>query len=338
MPGGTGLAHGRGPRLEIPCDPARYGACPGPAILPYRFLSSALLPLLLVLASPGSAEACQLEQCSSGGEYLPASGTVPASLPAILFYPRQQSTPKPGEGAVALFHIEAGAPVPVQITTEIRDHLIVITPVLPLVPDSDYALDGNEICASGVTKGTFHTGAAAPLPTTLGTLTASTPEIRALGVASGSCSTPITAVTVGVDLALSAEAAPWQGALSVRTIVDGKRWRYFPTLSDASSPLGGESHETLYVACEKPSYLYSDMDLEEGTHTVWQEATIAGSTTVLKTDPISVTLRCTPPDEGTDGTDGAAGGGCSAGGGPKDGAWAIPALAALAALIRRRRR
>ena len=323
-------------------------------------VSSASLALALVLAAHGSAEACSPFPCTSGGS-LPAGGVVPASLPSILFAPSHGSADDLSSATVSLFRIDAGAQVPVDITTQLLSGALLITPTQPLSPDADYALEGADLCANGgspgVTKATFHTGAAAPLPTTLGTLSASAPKVSSLGVAAyGSCNTTISAAQTAVDVTLSAEALPWQGVLSFRTRVDDAPWSYRSSLF-ASSGFGGTMHEIVYASCEgKVDGVESG--LAEGTHTVQMEATIPGSTVVLQSEPISVTLSCSPSGAGgggagggggsaggdaggggsggADGGNGSASSGCSVGGGGSDGAWAISALAALAWLGRRR--
>jgi MYXO-CTERM domain-containing protein len=323
-------------------------------------VSSASLALALVLAAHGSAEACSGLPCTTGA-YLPASGTVPASLPGILFAPSHGSGDDLSSVTVSLFRLDSGAQVPVDITTTLLSGALLITPTSPLAPDADYALEGDDVCTAGgptgPTKATFHTGAAAPLPTTLGTLSASTPKVSSLGVAAyGACSTTISAAQAAVDLTLADEALLWQGVLSFRTRVDDAPWSYRSSLF-SSSGLGGAMHEIVYASCEGDANGV-ESGLAEGTHTVQIEATLPGSTVVLQTEPISVTLSCSPSGTGGggaggggaggggnaggggsdgdgDGT-GSAGGGCSVGGGGSDGMWAISALAALAFLGRRR--
>lgn len=73
-----------------------------------------------------------------------------------------------GEAKLDLSRVQGGTPVPIEFTTQKADDRILITPASPLVPDSDYALEGTDLCMSGVEKATFHTGATAPLPTRRG--------------------------------------------------------------------------------------------------------------------------------------------------------------------------
>lgn len=326
---------------------------------------SAFIALAALLAAHGSAEACSAPQCALGGAYLPAGGVVPASLPHILFRPGLGDGDMPTDATVSLFRVQGGSQTPVDITTEVSGPYVLISPVSPLAPDSDYALEGSDLCLDSLTSSSFHTGAAAAQPTTLGTLTASAMKVDTLDVStiSGSCNASITAAQVDLDIAFSTDADLWRSALSYTTTVDGQPWNYAPSLI-AGSTLGGSPRTTLFASCKSDDG-GADTGLKEGMHSVTMEAALPGTSLVLKTPPISVNLTCSTGGTGGGGGGGAGGTGtdtdtgiatigtgeggsgagssgggsssCSVGGGAADGAWMIPALAALAALGRRRK-
>lgn len=320
-----------------------------------------------LLASPRAAEACSVAPCSIEAAIVPSATTVPASVPHIFFAPSLGAYPISG-ATVALFRVEGGVQTKVDITTEMSASSILITPVLPLEPDSDYALEGSDLCASTITKGSFHTTAAAPLPASLGTLSAAAPVVDDLKVeAYGLCSTTLRTAQAAVDLTLSADADPWKGALLFTTKVDGQPWEYSPTLYGGPGP-AGTMHTIVYASCE-PGNPAGKPGLATGTHSVTMEATLPGTTTVISTPPISLTLSC--GDAGAGGADGGTGGsgggdtggsggsntgsggsgagdtgtgaegstssGCSVGVGDAGSAWMIAGLFGLAAMGRRRR-
>jgi hypothetical protein len=269
---------------------------------------------------------------------------------------------------VGLFKLTPAGELPVSISTQMvpNSTQILVTPASPLDANTDYVIRGGDACAgsgkldSTATTAPFHTGASAPLPAALGALSADAPTVGNLTVwtVSGSCSAPITAAQVKVGLTLSADAAPWQSALSYATFVDGQAWRYSDSL--AKSPgLSGVLQDIVYTSC-KADDGGADKGVTEGTHAVTMRATLPGTTLMLETAPVSITLKCPAPPAGTGGGGGGAGsggaggegtggsdvqpsqgGGCSMGSAPLDGAaWLASVLALLVvrgARIRRRR-
>jgi hypothetical protein len=263
---------------------------------------------------------------------------------------------------VGLFKLTPAGELPVSITTQMvpNSTQILVTPASPLDANTDYVIRGGDACVgsgkldSTATSAPFHTGASAPLPTTLGILAMDAPAVSDLTVwtVSGSCSATVTAAQQNVWLSLSADAAPWQSALSYTTFIDGEAWHYSDSL--AKSPgLGGALVDIIYTTC-KADDGGADKGVTEGMHKVTMRATLPGTTLMLETPIAYTSLQCPSPPAGTGGAGGGGGGGtgggggqpsqgggCSMGSAPLDGAAWLASVMALLAMrgvrIRRRR-
>lgn len=324
---------------------------------PRVLVVSTLVGLAASLALPHAAEACSGGMCY-GGFFLPADATtVPASLPSFVYQPRLDEASTTPFAAMELFLLDGGNEVKVDTTRLDESAVILLTPVSPLLPDRDYVVRGDNLCPSGTLVAKVHTGAAAPLPAALGTVIAGAPAVGPIQVSttSGSCSATISAAQATLDLTLSADAAPFADALQVTTFVDGKPFRWSPSLL-TEPPLGGKMHNVVFASCQSddPS---AEKGLAEGVHQVKMRGALRGSGLILETPPVEVTLSCgdaggsgggaTTSGSGggatTSGTGGSAsssssgGGGCNIAGDASPGAWALSGLAAALAFARRRR-
>ncbi len=314
-----------------------------------RFLfASTLLGLVASFSLVRPADACSGAKCN-GGFFLPAGGTVPASLPALVFEPHLDEAGTAGSTPVKLFRLDAGVEILVDIQRVDQGGRVYLFPLSPLLPDSDYLIRGDDLCLTGTTETTIHTGAALPLPASLGSVTAGASTIDPLQVStiSGSCSATITAAQAKIDLTLSADAAPFAGALQVSTFVDGKPFTWSPSLLTEPA-LGGSMHSIVFASC-KSDDASAEKGLSEGSHQVFMRGTLPGTMLKLDTAPVEVTLSCGDAGGGgtgggttTSGTGGSAsssssGGGCSIVGDASPGAWALSGLAAALAFARRRR-
>lgn len=167
---------------------------------------------------------------------------------------------------------------------------------------------------------------------------------------SGSCTAPVTAAQIDLSLTFSTEAAPWASALSFVTLVDGQEWHHALTYDAASH--WGTAKDFLFTTCAADDG-GADEGLPEGQHTVTMRASLPGASVTLETAPITVTLSCPPPSQGTgggggDGTGGDGTGGvnegrdvdsgCSVGANGAGSAWAIAGIAAAIAMATRRRK
>jgi hypothetical protein len=254
------------------------------------FISSGLLALAFVITPSTPASACSGPFCSEGS-FIPGKGTVPASLPGIAWRAKVGAQGNPSDvSGVTMARVTASGEEAVAINVEVdpsTNHYIV-KPTEALEADADYVLRGADYCVEAgqegtPTEATLHTSAAAPLPTSLGSLSvgaASIGELSATTV-SGSCTSPITAAQATLSLALSADAAPFEEALILKTIVDGEPW----------------SHgKLLYAQCASDDD-GTDPGLTEGEHSVWMEAKLPGTAGALSTEPIAVNLQCAPDVE-----------------------------------------
>lgn len=323
-----------------------------------RFLfASTLLGLVASLSLVRPADACSGGQCS-GGFFLPVDGTtVPASLPGFLSQPRVGEVGQGSFATVELFLLDGGNEIKVDTTRLYEGVTVLLTPLAPLLPDRDYVVHSENLCSSEPPlSAKVHTGAAVPLPAALGAVIVGAPAVGPMQVStiSGSCNATISAAQATIDLALSADAAPFADALQVTTFVDGKPFLWSPSLL-TEPPLAGKMHNIVFASCQSddPS---AEKGLAEGVHQVKMRGALRGSGLILETPPVEVTLSCGDAGGGggaggggtgggttTSGTGGSAsssssgGGGCSIAGDASPGGFALAGLAAALAFARRRR-
>ncbi len=291
---------------------------------------------------------------------MPGDGEViPANAPVLVWLPPKDYTqPQPGNTLPALrfLRLDGGAAEPVAFTLEAQSSgLQWIRPAAPLAAGARYRMEVDGECATPAVE--LQTAEASDFPDSLGTLVVSAPaagEIR-VGTVSGSCDTPLPAVIVDVDVALSEQAAPWASLLSYRTLVDGSEWS--PTWSLGEPPYDFSAAQTkVFAECPdrplasgQPIDMYAMHEgLSEGKHALRVEAELAGVDGTLQTDATDVQLSCaTGGGQGgahlTPGSmAGSGGSGCSALGAASSPAsvwpWLIPAFALSGRAARRRYR
>jgi MYXO-CTERM domain-containing protein len=332
-----------------------------------------------------AAQACTPPNGCEGAVVFPVGAPMPSTATGIEWWSPGRMLPTAGVRLELRGAGGAWAEVPADATAGAAAAQVTLRPRAGFAANARYRVTTASDClrmAAGDPK-EFDTGAAAPLPTTLGTLTATAPEradIQQRQFVGGQCAYPASAVVSYVRVALSAEATPWASMLVYEALVDGMP---FIGLADRGYPLvqvaPGSTHQGRGVArlaaiCGvasdggSPEQVTPGDGVSEGEHSVVFRARIAGTTTVLETAPVRVTLRCTPgaptdagvadagaADSGVGATDagatdagtadaGAGGrvlmsGGCSVGArgaGGAYGAWALGG--AVLGLVRRRRR
>lgn len=322
------------------------------------------LALAGVLAG-ARAQACRGPTGCEGSGVFPAGETLPATATALEWW-------RPMDGmasdAARLERVdpttEAWVDVPLDVAAGASPRVTLLRPREGFLPDARYRITTGGRCATWSSMRTFRTTAAAPLPTSLGTLSATAPawaEIQQRQFVGGHCADLAGAVVSVVSVTLSAEATPWSAALVYEARVDrapfvGLVERGYPLVEPT---IGGTHHgrgsARLAVICgpagDGGSPVSRADGLSEGDHEVVFRARVAGTTTTVETAPLRVTLRCpaTAPDAGAT-TDAAtiadAGGsgeaveaGCSvvAGRGGGSGAWLAAVAAALLGRRLRRR-
>jgi hypothetical protein len=306
---------------------------------PVIFLAAATS---LIAAAPSDSEACSPPLCQPGFFAPVNDGTVPANLPAFYWKPFSSVLSQPVPDPSNVLFARAAAPtMSLPFTaTMLPDNSYLIAPRQPLTPGTQYVLTDQYMC--GGTNGpsvTFQAAAAAPLPTSLGTLAEAMNLTGPIKVpsAGGECTAEVVAQQIGITLQPSAEALPWRDVLRFETYVDGQRWS--ASSGVVSSELPGSSWrvrgaDLLYAVC-KSGNEYPGSGLAVGPHEVVMRATVPGSTTVVESSALTVQLDCA--DAGPSGGDDQDGGGGCAASGPGSSSWLL-LLGPLAALLGRGRR
>lgn len=301
-------------------------------------LSALLLVAPAVMVMPRPAEACSPPLCTRGA-FLPGNGaTIPSNAPGLYWRPTHdwRAGTQPDPKAVRLT-TTADPTTPLPFTaTALQNGDYVIVPGMPLVQGTSYVLEDPTVCDVGTVKQTFTVGAAAGLPEALGAVQLIGHGSRGkIDVASfsGSCSTEIDVTSIGIELAPSAELAPWMPLLLFETIVDGQAWQIQPSIGARPAPGAswkGKGKDLLFRTCvDNPDASFTGMS--EGGHQVAFRATLPNGASALVTPAQAVELMCDDPIDPDPDPD--HDGGCSTGGAASLGA----ALLGLLALRRRRR-
>lgn len=285
---------------------------------------------------PRDAEACS--GCIPA-QLVPGDGaTVPANLPAITWRP-SSSGALTDPAALTLTRDDA-PDSPLALTATRNDdgtYSLVADP--PLVAGHTYTMRDASACEPFTGTGdsgewSFTVVAEAPLPTSLGAISAGARErkLADLATSDGSCQRSLDIAQVAIDIAYAPEALPWKDVLFFRTFVDGQWWLPYEHALMPPPPGGnwrGRGDDWIFTVCE------DDVEpiISEGPHEVEIRATLRGTSMVLSTGTINVSLACEGPPPGDD----LHGGGCSTSRPtPATGVAAALALA-LAGLLRRRR-
>jgi hypothetical protein len=255
-------------------------------------------------ATPASA--CGGASCFTGW-FLPADGTsVPANVTALAWMPpNDYSAPQPFTTPDLHFsRIDGASPEPVDFELDAADSRPTwIRLSSALTAGARYRLEVDGTCATAAVE--FEATKEAPLPDTLGTVTATSPAPGEIQVAtiSGSCDTPLPAVISDVDLDLSDDAAPWSALFLYQTKVDGAEWA--PSWSLAPEPKDNVADPRTKVFAEcldrplasgQPIDEHAEHDgLSEGKHAIEIEAQLPGLDRVLRTQEKQIELSCEEP-------------------------------------------
>lgn len=222
------------------------------------------------------------------------------------------------------------------------DYLLV--PTVALVDGASYRLTDRSTCAPTGEHGpqvVFSVGPQAPLPSSLGTLSAAVPAVVPLTLAttSGSCFAEATVARSSIELVASAAATAWLDVLHFETRVDGRPWHYVTSIGalvpPGTSP-AGRARDVVYAVCASKDPGVGE-GLAAGKHVVTMQATLPGTTQVVMSSELNVTLACSEGDD-EDGpeTQGDGAGGCSTSG--SGAAWMSWMSWMSLALLRPRRR
>lgn len=282
-----------------------------------------LAGVTLALALTGArAEACSPPLACAGTELFPLGETVPANVAGVEWWWAWWDRATPDLGGLRMERYDDAAmawqAVDFDVATDGPRERVTLRPRAPLAPSARYRVTAGSACAAPVPTPwrEFRTAAAAPLPTTLGTLQAlpaTSANIPHGGFQPGICAYSARATTVEVTLAPSAEATPWAAMLVYEVRVDGAP---FVGLVEYGSPMvrpapgathHGRGRARLAVICGPSTDPYHaghpfdrTQGLSEGEHTVVFRARVAGTETVLETAPLTVYLPCLPTTALTD--------------------------------------
>ena len=299
----------------------------------------------VALAVPRPADACSPPLCWPAA-FVPADGAhVPANVPGLYWRPMSGFGASAKPENVVLESVAAPG-VSIALTAQLLpngDYLLV--PATALVAGNSYRLTDRSTCAQTGDRGpevVFQVGPAAPMPSRLGALSAAAVGVIEMNLAtrSGSCFSPATVAQTSIELVPDSAAALWVDALLFDTLVDGKPWHYYTSINVQPAPgtsPAGRARDRVYAVCASKDPGVGE-GLAAGRHVVKMQATLPGTTDVVMSESVDVTLSCTeaPKDPGSgSGSDSDSdGSGCSAGGRGVAGGMAL----VLIPLIRRRSR
>jgi uncharacterized protein (TIGR03382 family) len=246
------------------------------------------------------AAACSAFACQGAEAVVPVDGLVPANAPAMELLHAFEA-----DVAVELLELGAGTAHGVS-----RAESLVMFDA-PLVEGERYRLRAITSCETleepRIAEVEFEVGAAAPLPTALGALSAGDSTLGEVSQpASGSCFEPAAAAYVDIELTHPLETLPWKDVLVYHTYVDGEIYapqgsiipRHREGWSSEGTPpdslLGGSwigrGRDRIYAQCGESNGVNEGVG--EGPHMVRMRATLPGTDLVLETAEIPIELSC----------------------------------------------
>jgi len=249
---------------------------------------------------PSVSEACSPPRTCEG-DVIALAGLVPANLPALWWTPLgREVAPYTMGQSVVVRRVDGAAVATTVEAPSMWPATRLVRFAAPLEPDAAYELAADSPCTAGgsAVSVRFQTGPAAPLPTTVGTLSFGLPQSALVsvddGLATGICGPMFPAITHRVSVALSPEAEPWRNALQYDMTVDGVRWAWRSFRSVNLRPATGLPD--LYIPCGAPfqGTLQFIRVLSPGRHTVTVRAFLPGST-VSQTLTGDIELQCPAP-------------------------------------------
>ena len=247
--------------------------------------SLAVLGLLFFSSDP--AEACS--PACAVAKLAPAAGaTVPASAPGLLLIGSGADT-----SSVSLVDGN-GAVVAGSFLKDAASQRTYFAPTTALAPGS-YATRGLTSCNGADTvDATFTVTAAAALPTSTGSLAVkkSARENLSAWTSSGSCTEPVDAAYVDLEVNVDPALAPYLSVVTWQTKVDGKWWSQEDPIDVPSAPSGNaHSYLRLFTPCDGQKSVGRDQGLTDGKHDVEVRAFLAGGA-VLTAAKLSVVVSC----------------------------------------------
>lgn len=270
-----------------------------------KVLTSLVLGTLVasgtLLIAEASAQACSAPICyGATASLLPQAGaTIPANATGVsVFEGINRGEPSP---AMSLTKTSGGATTAVAFTIlDGGSQKKILSPDEGFEIGARYDVSVGSTCLSGGTTATsqFTVGAAAPKPTSLGTLRIGSTGVKALNVSSGGrCTEVISAAQAEIELGLSAGATPWAAMLRYETYVDGEFWAARADATMQLHPAGswvGIGKDLVYSACGNPVGVAQGVS--PGRHQVLLRAYLPGNdTTSLDSNTVEIDLSCGAP-------------------------------------------
>ncbi len=264
---------------------------------------------VMTFQTPQRAHACSPPLCYPSAFVPGDEAKVPANLGRLIWRPAATSFGGEPPDLTDLRLIEDrddGAII--DLEGEMTGPLYLLTPASDLQKGQRYRLVDDAACEAqsddGPWESTFEVGEPAPLPETLGTISARAEGIGELTIATfgGQCGVRATADRVSIALEPAADAAPWLDVLHFETLVNDERWaprRLSVSILDPGASWVGRGRDLLYRACETEYGEEPIAQLAAGTHTVRFRATLPGTDLELETPEVTVNLSC-PRDEHPD--------------------------------------
>jgi hypothetical protein len=194
-----------------------------------------LVPSSVAFAAPRVADACSPPACRAA-TFVPAEGVhVPANAPGVVWTPLfdafNHAPPDPAQ--VSLVRAaDPSTPLPFTARAIRYSTAFLLVPDAPLTAGETYVVSDARACTEygEPTAGTgatarFVTGAEAPLPTALGTITtaAQLSATRTIPVSTGECTKDMAVVQRTITLAMDATAVPWADLLQFQVFVDNQQ-------------------------------------------------------------------------------------------------------------------
>ncbi|MGH9886976.1 MAG: hypothetical protein ACREBE_15725 [bacterium] len=290
------------------------------------------------LALPRPADACSALPCWPGAFVPGDQGRVPANVHGLYWRPMTGLVSDSKPENVILEDVAAPGAMLALTAQPLANGDYLLVPSAPLVDGKTYRLTDRTTCMIGDAKGpqvTFAVGPAATPPVSLGTLSAAAPAVvqMELATTTGSCSAKATVAQSAIELDASPSATAWLDVLHFETRVDGKPWHYQSTIR-AMTPPGesarGRARDLVFEVCSTQDSGVGE-GLTAGVHTVTMQATLPGTSDVVTSTELTVSLDCNQVEHMPET------GGCNAGG-PGAAAGAAMALLALARSVRPRGR
>jgi hypothetical protein len=321
------------------------------------WLAALTLGAGLGLSTP--SEACSAPACMPDVEVpLPASGTVPANVPALVLLSTQGATlVTSGANAPRLLRSNGDVVATSTVTPGDAYRAWHVVPASPLVPGETYRLQGVGECdysgSSRSVEASFTAGAAQPLPAATGTLRVETTARGNIRVHADSlCSAEQDSSYVRLRFTPSPELVPFLPWVRWTLEVDGARWageRHGAVLADGSlgpptqwqSGFGERRLFQVHARCGSQNN-HTDPGLTPGRHRATLRPVLAQTSTSLPPVEVDFELSCETqaPSEPEPPRDveklPLPGHGCSHAGGAN--MLALPLLLSLRFLLRRRTR